>query len=266
MRMILHGGEASLYYEVCGQGPDVVLLHPYPCDHTFWAPVVPYLESRFRLILPDLRGLGQSPLAGEQTTMAQLAQDALHLCDALDIGCAAFVGCSVGGYVLFELWRQARERVKALALLDTRAGLDGEDVVKGRLQAAADVLERGPAWAIEQMMPRMVAPYTLHSRPDVIALAKDSMRRGTAEGMAALQRGMAAREDSLPTLPSIVVPTLVLGGEDDAPSPVAELERMARGIPGAEMKIIARAGHLAALERPEEVGPILRDFLERHAR
>ena len=264
--MFLHAGESALFYEMHGSGPDVVLLHPYPCDHTFWLPVVPYLETRFRLILPDLRGLGQSQPAGEVTTMAQLAQDALRLCDSLGIGRAIFAGCSVGGYALFELWRQARERVKAFAFLDTRAGLDGEAGVKGRLQAAEDVLQRGPAWAIEQMMPRMVSPYTLSSRPDVVELAQSTMHRATAAGMAALQRGMAARADSLSTLPTIQVPTLVLGGEDDVPSPVAELESIAGGIPGAELKIIPRAGHMAALERPEEAGPILRDFFERRAR
>ncbi|MDR3763018.1 MAG: alpha/beta fold hydrolase [Acidobacteriota bacterium] len=269
--MILHSGEVDLFYEVCGKGPDVVLLHPYPCDHTFWLPVVPFLESRFRLILPDLRGLGQSGLAhpenGEPvTTMAQLATDALALCDALGIGRTAFAGCSVGGYALFELWRRARERVKALAFFDTRAGADGEEGIQGRLQAAADVLERGPEWAIGQMMPRMVSAYTLGARPDVVEMARNTMRRATAPGMAALQRGMASRADSLATLSSITVPSLVLGGEDDLPSPVAELERIARGIPGAELKIVSRAGHTAALEHPEEAGPVLRDFLERHAR
>ncbi len=264
--MILHDGEVELFYELRGTGPDVVLLHPYPCDHTFWSPIVPFLESRFRLVLPDLRGFGQSQHRGDVITMTQLAQDALRLCDALGIGRATFVGCSVGGYALFELWRQARERVQALAFFDTRAGLDGGEGTQGRLKAAEDLLQRGPGWAIDQMMPRMVSPHTLNSRADVVERARATMQRATAPGMAALQRGMAARQDSLATLPKISAPTLVVGGEDDAPTPVAELERIAHGIPGAELKIIPRAGHMAALEQPDEVGPILRDFLERHAR
>jgi pimeloyl-ACP methyl ester carboxylesterase len=81
-----------------------------------------------------------------------------------------------------------------------------------------------------------------------------------------MQRGMAARADSSLTLTQIDVPVLVLGGEADAPSPVSELERMARSIRGADLKIIARAGHFAAFEQPSEVGLIVREFLEKNGR
>ena len=81
-----------------------------------------------------------------------------------------------------------------------------------------------------------------------------------------MQRGMAERSDSIATLAGIDVPTLVLGGEDDVPAPVSELERLARGIRGAELKIVRRAGHFAAFEQPDEVGRIVREFLERSGR
>lgn len=264
--MILRGGQIELYYELRGEGPDVVLVHPYPCDHSYWLPVAAQLESRFRLVLPDLRGLGRTGLGEGPTTIAELAGDLLRLCDELKIGRAAFVGCSIGGYVLFELWRQSRQRVRALALTDTKASLDSEEAREGRLHIAEQILRRGPRWGIGQMLPRMLSPETLGSRPAVVEQARQTMRSATAQGMAALQQGMAARADSTSTLASIDVPTLVLGGEDDAPSPVSELERMARGIRGAELKIIPRAGHLAALEQPEAVGAALREFLERSAR
>ncbi|PSH05490.1 MAG: alpha/beta hydrolase [Acidobacteria bacterium] len=264
--MILRIDDIDLFYEVRGEGPDVVMVHPYPCDHTYWLPMTEHLESRFRLVLPDLRGLGQSGAGAGDTTMEKLAGDLLRLCDELKIGRAVFVGCSVGGYVLFEFWRRCRERVKALVLMDTRAGVDTDEGRAGRLQNAEDVLKRGPEWAIEQMMPKMLAPVTLSSRLDLVESAKATMQHARAAGMAAMQRGMALRADSSTTLAQINVPTLVLGGEDDVPSPVSELERMARGIRGAELRIIGKAGHLAALEQPAEVGRILREFLERNGR
>jgi pimeloyl-ACP methyl ester carboxylesterase len=264
--MIFEGGKVSQFYEVRGTGPAVVLLHPYPSDHTFWLPIVPMLEARFRLVLPDLRGLGRSAVGDGPTTMQQIAGDVLGLCDALGIGRAAFVGCSVGGYAIFELWRQARERMNSLALLDTRAGVESEDGRRARLKNAEEILERGTEWAVEQMLPRLLSPVTIQSRSDVVEKVVATMRQATASGMAAMQRGMAQRPDSLATLASITVPTLVLGGEDDQPTPVSELEILARGIAGAELKIVAKAGHLAAMEQPEEVGRLLRDFLERSAR
>jgi pimeloyl-ACP methyl ester carboxylesterase len=264
--MILRSDDVDLFYEVRGEGPDVVMLHPYPSDHSFWTPVAQHLESRFRLVLPDLRGLGCSGVGEGATTMPKLVADLLRLCDALKIGRAAFVGCSVGGYLLFEFWRRSRERVKALALLDTRAGLDTDEGRAGRLKNAEETLQRGPEWAIEQMIPKLLAPVTINSRLDVVERAKATMRQASAAGMAGMQRGMAERADSTETLGGINVPTLVLGGQEDAPAPVSELERMARGIRGAELKIVSKAGHFAAFEQPDEVGRLLRDFLERNGR
>ena len=86
--------------------------------------------------------------------MGKLADDLLRLCDELKIGRAAFVGCSVGGYLLFEFWRRWRERVKALVLMDTKPGADTDEGRAGRLKNADDILQRGPDWAIEQLSPR----------------------------------------------------------------------------------------------------------------
>jgi pimeloyl-ACP methyl ester carboxylesterase len=257
--MILRSDDADLYYEVKGEGPDVVMLHPYPSDHTFWLPMAQHLESRFR-------GLGRSEAGEGPTTMPKLAEDLLRLCDTLKIGRAAFMGCSVGGYLLFEFWRRSCERVKALVLMDTRAGAETDESREGRMKTAEEILQKGPEWAFDQMMPRMLAPVTISSRLDVVACAKATMRQSGAAGMAAMQRGMAVRSDSVATLAEIDVPTLVLGGEADAATPVSELERMARGIRGAELKIVSRAGHYAALEQPEEVGRVVREFLDRNGR
>jgi pimeloyl-ACP methyl ester carboxylesterase len=264
--MILRSDDVDLFYELRGEGPDVVMLHPYPSDHTYWLPLVQHLQSRFRLVLPDLRGLGRSGLGESVTTMTRLAEDLLHLCDELKIGRAAFVGCSVGGYVLFEFWRRWHERVKTLVLVDTKPGLDTDEARAARLKNAEEILQKGPEWAIEQIMPKLLAPVTMSSRLDLVESAKVTMRQAGAAGLSAMQRGMAERSDSSATLAGIDVPVLVLGGEDDAPSPVSELERMARAIRGAELKIITRAGHFAAFEQPEEAGRVVRDFLERNGR
>lgn len=262
--MNLRRDDIDLYYETRGQGPAVVLLPPYPSDHRFWLPVAELLAAQFRLVLPDLRGLGRSDVGQGPTSMAVLAEDLAALLDALNIGQATLVGCSVGGYVLFEFWRRWRERVQALVLVDTKAGLDSDEARRGRLHNADELLERGPQWAIEQMLPRLLAPDNFAQRPDLVQQARQTMNESRAPGMAALQRGMAARIDSSETLATITAPTLVLGGEHDIPSPLGELEKMARGIRGAELKIIPQAGHYAALEAPQSVARLMGEFLARH--
>lgn len=261
--MLVKSDDATIYYESHGSGPDVVLLHPFPVNHKFWLPVLDALTSRFRVTLPDLRAHGQSEVGSGAATMAKHARDVLRVCDDAGIERAIFGGCSIGGYVLFELWRQARDRVKGLVFSDTKAPADSDDARANRLKAADDVLARGPEPFIESMIPKVIGRTTRSNRPDVVAQARAMMMESSAAGIAAAQRGMAERVDSTATLGTINVPTLVIfGDEDDVP--VSEGEAIRRGVRGeAEMRVIEKAGHYAAFERPEEVGRVLREWLER---
>lgn len=265
VRMQLQSDDATLYYETHGSGPDVVLLHPFPANHKFWLPVVDALASRFRLTLPDLRGHGQSQPGAGAATMQKHARDVLRICEEVGVQRATFVGCSIGGYVNFELWRQARERVKALVFIDTKAPADSDEARANRLKSADDVLARGAEPFIEGMMPKLLGRSTRANRPDIAAAARAMMMESSAAGIAAIQRGMAERPDSTATLATISVPTLVIFGEEDD-VPVAEGEAIRRAVRGAEMRVVEKAGHYAPYERPEEVGRILREWLERYAR
>ncbi len=102
----LRSSNAQLFYEITGSGPDVILLHPFPLNHNFWNGVVPHLSSRYRVILPDLRGHGDSELGEGAATMGKMAADLAKLCREEGIAKAYFAGVSIGGYVLFEFWRR----------------------------------------------------------------------------------------------------------------------------------------------------------------
>src|SRR5687767_7815692 len=114
--------DAEIFYEVTGDGPPLVLLHPFPANHEFWKPLVAALAARYRLVMPDLRGHGQSTAGDGPATMAKHADDLQRICDLLGIGRAVFAGVSLGGYVLMEFCRQQRERIAGLVLCDTRGG------------------------------------------------------------------------------------------------------------------------------------------------
>ncbi len=263
--MILKRDDAEIYYEVRGEGPDVVLVHPFPSCGEFWAPMAERLEARFRVVIPDLRGHGRSGAGEGSATMRKHAQDLAALCDETGVGRAAFVGCSIGGYVLFEFWREFRERVRALVLCDTKAGADTDEARTNRLRIAEDVLLKGPETVIDGMMEKLLGESTRRNRLDVARAARETMARSTAQGIAAVQRGMAERPDSTNTLMTIDVPALVAGGEEDTLAPREELEKMARGIHGAELKMVAQAGHYAPFEQAEEVARMVRQFLEKNA-
>jgi 3-oxoadipate enol-lactonase len=254
--------DVETFYEIRGSGPPVVLLHPFPCHHEFWNPVAEALDSRYRLILPDLRGHGDSEIGEGPALMQKHAGDVARVLDAAGVGKAAFVGCSIGGYILFEFWRRFRARVISLALCDTRPQSDTAEGRANRLKAAAAVLEQGTEPFIESMIPKLMGRTTVSTRPDLVDGARAMMRKMSAEDISLVLRGMAERPDSVADLKSINVPTLIVIGEEDVLSTVADGELMRQNIAGSQLKVVPKAGHYAPWEQPELVGKVLRQFLD----
>src|ERR1700758_3336904 len=120
----VRSGDAEIAYTVQGDGPPLVLLHPFPANHAFWVPTTQALTSRYRVVMPDLRGHGESDIGDGPATMEKHASDLTRVLDDAGIGRAVFCGVSIGGYILFEFWRRYRSRVAALALCCTRAQAD----------------------------------------------------------------------------------------------------------------------------------------------
>jgi 3-oxoadipate enol-lactonase len=259
--MLVRSNDIELFYETVGDGPSIVFLHPFPANHDFWKPVADALSTRYRIVLPDLRAHGESGVGEGVATMRKHAEDIARLCDELKIGCATFVGCSIGGYILFEYWRRFRERVTALALWDTKATADTSEARAARLQSAEQVMERGPEQFVDSMLEKLLGESTRRNRPDIVTDARRMMLKSSKEGIAAALRGMAEREDSATTLATISVPTLVVIGEEDTATPMAEAQALHRGIRGSEFRIVPKAGHYAAFERPEDASGVMREFL-----
>src|SRR5215469_18474805 len=187
----IKSGDTEIAYRVLGDGPAVVLLHPFPAHHEFWLPVAEELSSRYRLILPDLRGHGESGVGEGPATMAKHAADLIRVMDDGKVSRAPLVGVSIGGYILFEFWRKHRDRIAALGLCNTKAPADNAEGRAGRLQAANDVLERGTEPFLQSMIPRLLGQTTRDTRPDLVDGALHMMRQMSPEDIAQVQRGMA---------------------------------------------------------------------------
>lgn len=258
----LRSSDAEIVYDVLGNGPPVVLLHPFPANHEFWLPILEAITSRYRVILPDLRGHGDSGVGEGPATMDKHAADLARVMDDAGVSRAPLVGVSIGGYVIFEFWRRNRGRASALALCNTKAGPDSPQARAGRLQAAADVIERGVEPFFESMVPRLLGKTTYETRPDLVENALRMMRKMSAEDVAMVQRGMAERPDSMSTLKTINVPTRLITGDEDPLTGVAEAEIMRQNIPGSQLNVISKAGHYSLWERAEEASLLLRQFLD----
>jgi|SRR5690242_15735408 len=259
----IQSDDAEISYQVMGRGPSVLLLHPFPVHHEFWHPAAQSLSSHYRLIMPDLRGHGDSGVGDGPATMEKHAHDLARILDHAGADRAVIVGVSIGGYAVFEFWKRFRPRVTAIVLCNTKAQADTPEARAGRLKAADNVMQTGCEPFFESMIPKLLGKSTIETRPDLVAGALRMMRKMSPNSVAQVQRGMAERPDSVAVLKTINVPALLITGDEDAATGPAEAELMRSNISGSEMKVIARAGHYSAWEQPAAVGLLLRQFLDR---
>jgi pimeloyl-ACP methyl ester carboxylesterase len=240
-----------------GDGPPVVLVHGYPLDGAMWSGVARALSPRFRVLKPDLPGRGETaaPSEGRLTDYADFVQALLETLSAP----AGLAGFSMGGYVALELARRRPERLRALALVDTRASADDEAGRAKRDEAIATVRASGVGAIAEAMRPRLLSPRSLSNR-DLVERVDRIMNRQKPETVEGDLTVMRDRPDARERLREIAIPTLVVVGEEDALTPPADSEAMAAAIPGSRLIRVAGAGHLAPMERPGAVAAALGDF------
>jgi pimeloyl-ACP methyl ester carboxylesterase len=246
-----------------GRGTTILFVHGFPLSHAMWQGQQ-VLGDRCRVIMPDLRGFGQSQVIPGTSTMAEMADDLARMLDELRVDRpVALCGLSMGGYIAFQFAKRHPARLDRLVLCDTKAAADTPEAAATRLKMAEHVLNHGTSAVAEAMPAKLFAASTFAEQPRVVAAVKKMIEETDPAGLAAAQRGMAEREDVRSWLPQINVPTLVVVGREDMISPVDEMRAIAEAIPGAKFEVIERAGHMAPMERPEEFNRLLREFVGR---
>jgi 3-oxoadipate enol-lactonase len=250
----------TIAYRDEGSGPPLLLIHAFPLNGAMWGPQIAALSRTYRVIVPDLRGFGASPVAPGTTSLDQYADDMAALLDQRGLARqpVAVCGLSMGGYITFALLRRHRERVSALILADTRPQPDNEEGKRGREQNARLAEEQGPRAIADQMLPKLLSP----DAPDALrADVRRMIEANDRAGIAAALRAMAARPDSTPLLPTIAMPTLIVVGSEDAITPPSDARAMQAAISGSRLVELAGAGHLANLEAPDAFSAAVDDLL-----
>lgn len=251
----------TLAFNDQGTGVPLVFLHAFPLNRTMWAAQEQALSSQFRVVTIDLRGHGESDAPLWRYTLDQTADDVIGLLDHLSIRQAVFVGLSMGGYILFALYRRYADRVKGLVLANTRAQADTLEGKEGRFQMAQAAYKNGPPAIADIMIPKLLSPATVRTRPEFVGRVRAMIEGNQVSGIAGDLMAMAERPDSIPLLRQITCPTQVIAGELDMPTPPADARLMADTIPGARLAIIPAAGHLSNLEQPDLFNNIVRSFV-----
>jgi pimeloyl-ACP methyl ester carboxylesterase len=253
-------GGRAIAYRRGGSGPALVLLHGFLCDSRVWRRQLAELADGFDVVAWDAPGAGLSPDLPDRFALADWARCLAGFLDALGLGRAHIVGLSWGGLLAQELFRLAPNRVRTLVLADTYAGWKGsfgEEVAQQRLARCerestlpADDFVR--VWVPVEFFTEAVAREVVE---EMAAVVRDFHPAGFR-----LMARSLAETDTTDLLPSIDVPTLLLWGEDDRRSPPEVAAAFQAAIPGAELQLIANAGHVSNMERPENFGEHVRRF------
>ena len=240
-----------------GSGPTVILVHGYPLDGGMWSGVARILATEFRVVKPDLPGRPENPLPAEGSIESYADFLGEVVAGATPpVGIAAF---SMGGYATLALLARKPSSLRAVALVDTRAGADDEAGRAKRDEAIAAVRERGAIAAADAMLEKLLSEEA-RRKSDVVERVRRMILRQKPETLISDLTAMRDRPDRTPLLKEIGIPALVVAGELDAITPPAPAREMAAAIPGARYVEIPGAGHAVPIEKPKAIAAALESF------
>ncbi len=244
----------DLAYEEHGTGIPLMLVHGFPLNRTIWRPLVPLLESKFRMVLPDLRGFGQSPVPEGTYSMRLLAEDLRALLDTLKIEKVVLVGHSMGGYVSLAFAQAYPHRLAGLAMVSSQAAADNPEVRASRSlwdKVIEETKRRGLKPLAESMSKRLTC------QPDLVAPLRELILKCNPQGVIGALKGMAERPNAQEWLSSIVVPAVVIAGSEDAIIPPDRPKVMTQLLGRAWLVEVSGAAHMPMMEQPAAVAKAL---------
>lgn len=239
-----------------------MLVHGFPLDGRMWRPQAADLADIRRVLTPHLDGHGRRAGRPAGRSMDEIATSLAAWLDEMGVDAVDVGGFSMGGYVAFAFCRLYPERVRSLALVDSRAAADSEAGRQGRDQLAAAIEKNGSKAAADAMLPKM---FTDSIDPAIRDEVGGWMREQPPAALVADVLAMRDRPDSTQTLAELRVPVLVISGDQDPIIPVEEAGTMAGATQDGRLVVIEGAAHLSPLEKPEAVNRALRDHLEASA-
>ncbi len=253
----------NLVYEDRGVGDVVVFIHGQPFNRSMWNYQSLVFSKTNRLIIPDLRGYGESVTTESIVLLDELALDIIYLLNELSIDKAVLVGLSMGGQIALEIYRLAHHLVKGLVLADTDARAETAVSYLNRKALAKRLLTDGMESYTAENIAHYLCKNTFDTKQEVVDHLSKMMAGTDAAGAAAVQLGRAERRDHSGILSNIDFPVLIIVGDQDAFTPVATAEYMQARINGAGLAVIKDAGHMPNMEQPEQFNQLLKDYLDK---
>lgn len=253
--------DKNLWYRVRGEGQPVMLVHGFGEDHHVWDEQVIQLKKRFKVILPDLPGSGDSALNAD-VSMENMAEALYVVLQEEELDGIALLGHSMGGYVALAFAEQYPQAVKALGLIHSTAYADTEEKKATRRKGIEFIRNHGVHEFLKGIVPNLFSPATRQAYPELVTKLINQYKNMDAFALAAYYEAMMARPDRTEVLKNFKRPVLFLAGEQDTVIPYAHVVQQSALPLLSYLHVLQRSGHMGMWEEPNECGFILEDYIK----
>lgn len=252
----------KLHTRDMGAGAPIVLLHGYCGSADYWQAAANQLSERYRVILPDLRGHGQSDAPSEAYTMDQMADDIVQLAAKLELGAFTLLGHSLGGYVALSVAERYPEKLAGFGLIHSTAYPDSEEAKANRLAAVETIQLQGINSFVDALIPKLFHPSYMAERDALVKQAKEIGYQTPPNGAIGAALAMRARPDRTSVMNDTELPLLLIAGEGDQ---VVSQERLFTASGEHVLQVVLpQAGHMGMMETPDQMSSSINRFMERY--
>lgn len=245
--------------------PPLVFIHAFPLNYHFWDAQIKEISKNYRVIALDLPGFANSnAFQKEEATMRDFGDAVISVLDHLKIDKAIFCGCSMGGYIMLDIWKNHQNRVAGFIFCNTRCEADGEEAKANRYKTIETVKEKGTKPLSEVMVTKYWSERMLKLNEEKAKIAKEWIQSNPVDGIVHACQAMATRPDSTNELEKINVPTMIIAGTEDTLTGEKIMAPMKEKIKNVQYEVVKDAGHLAPFDSPQQVNKAILNFMEKN--
>ena len=260
MQQVFEFGGSTIHYLDTGRGNTIVLLHGFGEDSQIWNRQIAFLAKKYRLIVPDLPGSGNSTMLLAPDTIEAYASAINALLQHLSINQTIMLGHSMGGYITLAFAEAYPESLLGWGLIHSTAFADTEEKKLNR-QRGIELMQQYGAYAfLRNTIPNLFAESFKKEQPEIVQALIDASKAFTAEACSAYYKAMQLRPDRTQVVSGSKTPVLFVLGTEDVAAPLNDLLQQVHLPPTAYIHILENVGHMGMLEATDEVNTHIAAF------